>query len=241
MHFTPPPPPPPPSNNGRYGCTIVMSYIEINKAVSQWLLTFKLCVSVTWPLTCAFHIPCTHTPEIIDMHRGMCDKIPIPISPRSRNGISFNNSRNTLIKYRKWQKTYVPQEISLFLFRSLMTDNWINFILDAHWTRIYLTRSLYVECLQINQFFMHVHIRMYSLIAWCETARYILRYYISTLLIYIYIWRLPCLHYVCKYLFIELGVPTSIVKSINFVFGSQFKYSLGKWCGCRRKRSYKRV
>ena len=62
-------------NNGRYGCTIVMSHIEINKAVSQWLLTFNLCVSVTWPLTCAFHIPCTHTPEIIDMHRGMCDNI----------------------------------------------------------------------------------------------------------------------------------------------------------------------
>ena len=61
-------------NNGRYGCTIVMSYIEINKAVSQWLLTFNLCVSVTWLLTCAFHIPCTHTPEIIDMHRGVCDK-----------------------------------------------------------------------------------------------------------------------------------------------------------------------
>ena len=60
-------------NNGRYGCTIVMSCIEINKAVSQWLLTFNLCVSVTWPLTCAFHIPCTHTPEIIDMHRGVCD------------------------------------------------------------------------------------------------------------------------------------------------------------------------
>ena len=62
-------------NIGRYGCTIVMSYIEINKAVSQWLLTFNLCVSVTWPLTCAFHIPCTHTPESIDMHRGMCDNI----------------------------------------------------------------------------------------------------------------------------------------------------------------------
>ena len=60
-------------NNGCYGCTIVMSYIEINTAVSQWLLTFNLCVSVTWPLTCAFHIPCTHTPEIIDMHRGVCD------------------------------------------------------------------------------------------------------------------------------------------------------------------------
>ena len=63
--------------SGRYGCnngrTIVMSHIEIIKAVSQWLLTFNLCVSVTWPLTCAFHIPCTHTPEIIDMHRGMCD------------------------------------------------------------------------------------------------------------------------------------------------------------------------
>ena len=62
-------------NNGRYGCTIVMSYIEINKAVSQWLLTFNLCISVTWPLTCAFHIPCTHTPEIIDMHRGVCDNM----------------------------------------------------------------------------------------------------------------------------------------------------------------------
>ena len=64
-------------NNGRYGCTIVMSYIEINKAVSQWLLTFNLCVSLTWPLTCAFHIPCTHTPEIIDMHRGLCDNLQI--------------------------------------------------------------------------------------------------------------------------------------------------------------------
>ena len=60
-------------NNGRYGCTIVMSYIVINKALWQWLLTFNLCVSVTLPLTCAFHIPCTHTPEIIDMHRGVCD------------------------------------------------------------------------------------------------------------------------------------------------------------------------
>ena len=62
-------------NNGRYGCTIVISYIEINKAVSQWLLPFNLCVSVTWPLTCAFHIPCAHTPEIIDMHRGVCDNM----------------------------------------------------------------------------------------------------------------------------------------------------------------------
>ena len=26
---------------------IVMSYIETNKAVSQWLLTFNLCISVT--------------------------------------------------------------------------------------------------------------------------------------------------------------------------------------------------
>ena len=60
-------------NNGRYGCTTVMSYIEINKALSQWLLTFNLCVSVTWPLICAFHIPCTHTPEIVNMHRGVCD------------------------------------------------------------------------------------------------------------------------------------------------------------------------
>ena len=37
-------------NNARYGCTIVMPYIEINKAVSQWLLTFNLCVSDIWPV-----------------------------------------------------------------------------------------------------------------------------------------------------------------------------------------------
>ena len=80
-------------NNGRYGCTIVMSYIEINKAVSQWLLTFNLCVSVTWPLTCAFHIPCTHTPEIIDMHRGMCDKTFKPVLI-TKTGFSDKNQLN---------------------------------------------------------------------------------------------------------------------------------------------------
>ena len=61
-------------NNGRYGCAIVMSYTKINTAGSQRLLTFNLCVSVTCPVTCAFHIHCTHTPEIIDMHRDVCDK-----------------------------------------------------------------------------------------------------------------------------------------------------------------------
>ena len=60
-------------NIGRYGFAIVMSYTETHKTVSQWLWTFNLCVSVTWPLTYAFHIPCSHTPEIIDMLRGVCD------------------------------------------------------------------------------------------------------------------------------------------------------------------------
>ena len=41
-------------NNGRYGCTIVMSYIKINKVVSQWLLTFNLCVSIAGTLGCVF-------------------------------------------------------------------------------------------------------------------------------------------------------------------------------------------
>ena len=56
-----------------YGCAIVMSYTGINKAVPQWLLTFSLCGSVTWPWTCMFHISCMHTHEITDMHRGGCD------------------------------------------------------------------------------------------------------------------------------------------------------------------------
>ena len=95
---------------GRYSCNnvrYVMSYIEINKAVSQWLLTFNLCVSVTWPLTCAFHIPCTHTHEIIDMHRGVCDNTtelrryhsavvcsPMPV-------VSIAGNYTSIIHYRK--------------------------------------------------------------------------------------------------------------------------------------------
>ena len=53
----------------------VTSYTEINKAVSQKLLTLNLCISVRWLLTSAFYISCPHTPEIIDMHRGVCDKL----------------------------------------------------------------------------------------------------------------------------------------------------------------------
>ena len=34
-----------------------------------------LLLSVTWPLTCAFRIPCMHTPEIIYKHRGVCDNM----------------------------------------------------------------------------------------------------------------------------------------------------------------------
>ena len=63
---------------GRCGCAIVMSYIRIKKAVSQWLsvcldlwpaqichLTLNLCISL------ALHAP--H--EIIDMQRNECDDI----------------------------------------------------------------------------------------------------------------------------------------------------------------------
>ena len=66
------------ATSGRYGYAIVRSYIKMNEAVSQWPLTFNLCVSVTWPLTCAFHIPSTYTREIIDVHRGVCDKFIKP-------------------------------------------------------------------------------------------------------------------------------------------------------------------
>ena len=34
----------------------------------------NLCISLTWPLACAFHMCCTHTSEIIDMHMDVCDK-----------------------------------------------------------------------------------------------------------------------------------------------------------------------
>ena len=56
------------------GCVIEMSHTEINKDASHWPLTFNLWILVTWPWTCAFHAYCTHTLEIIDMHRGVCDK-----------------------------------------------------------------------------------------------------------------------------------------------------------------------
>ena len=106
-------------NNGRYGCTIVMSHIEINKAVSQWLLTFNLCVSVTWPLTCAFHIPCTHTPEIIDMHRGMCGK-------RLEQLGSYNKASNIKQKSYKWcvscVNIFVIFNIVYFLMRLFVIE-----------------------------------------------------------------------------------------------------------------------
>ena len=104
-------------NNGRYGCTIVISYIEINKAVSQWLLTFNLCVSVTWPLTCAFHIPCTHTPEIIDMHRGMCDNYYCQVAQFVGDPSNFF-LRGHIIYFwwKKWVKVlYGSQYISIGL------------------------------------------------------------------------------------------------------------------------------
>ena len=72
-----------------------------NKAVSQWLLTFNLCVSVTWPLTCAFHIPCTHTPEIIDMHRGVCDNLIIPTGKLYNSFISSHFSYYRCVLFTK--------------------------------------------------------------------------------------------------------------------------------------------
>ena len=103
-------------NNGRYGCTIVMSYIEINKAVSQWLLTFNLCVSVTWPLTCAFHIPCTHTPEIIDMHRGMCDKSYKYYKAWNKTlslPLSYNTVFWTLFVWYSWHSEWLSPTVDI--------------------------------------------------------------------------------------------------------------------------------
>ena len=134
-------------NNGRYGCTIVMSYIEINKAVSQWLLTFNLCVSVTWPLTCAFHIPCTHTPEIIDMHRGMCDKIFVQVMAWWHQAISLYLSHcwpRSLLPYgitgpqwgneflvKKIQQAHVP----IYFFSTNKVEINHTYILDC-WCKI---------------------------------------------------------------------------------------------------------
>ena len=72
-------------------CPIVMRWSLWLQQWSLWLhhydviywdkqscvtMAVDLCVPATWPLTCAFPIPCTHTPEIIDMHRDVCDKAP---------------------------------------------------------------------------------------------------------------------------------------------------------------------
>ena len=43
-------------------------------------VTFNLRVSLAWPLTCAIHKCCMNTPQIIEMHRGVCDKGNIPLS-----------------------------------------------------------------------------------------------------------------------------------------------------------------
>ena len=117
-------------NNGRYGCTIVMSYIGINKAVSQWLLTFNLCVSVTWPLTCAFHISCTHTSEIIDMHRGMCDNVNehTTKSPpyRTTRGWCYSTAREAQPRV---QLSNTSLEWFIFIYRA--TTYVLTFIMHA--------------------------------------------------------------------------------------------------------------
>ena len=120
-------------NNGRYGCTIVMSYIEINKAVSQWLLTFNLCVSVTWPLTCAFHIPCTHTPEIIDMHRGVCDNSMSYLQQQ----FSYAVVVNSLVPGKlEWNFIYV------IFKRILVTDGWgITYEITLIWMSLNFTED----------------------------------------------------------------------------------------------------
>ena len=38
----------------------------------QCFMTSNLCISVTWALTCEFHTFCMYTPEIINMHNGVC-------------------------------------------------------------------------------------------------------------------------------------------------------------------------
>ena len=110
--------------NGRYGCTIVMSYIEINKSVAQWLLTFNLCVSVTWPLTCAFHIPCTHTPEIIDMHRGVCDKRYFSIVRNLSREPDFSAENRIFKNFSKSLKTCLAGVFWVFHGILALFDIW---------------------------------------------------------------------------------------------------------------------
>ena len=131
-------------NNGRYGCTIVMSYAEINKAVSQWLLTFNLCVSVTWPLTCAFHIPCTHTPEIIDMHRGVCDKSIK--HPHTHTYIFCANNVQGLF--------IVPIIINVTLFKINPHVKMRNFLLFIHWKETFHFIRIFYQCHKIHNLFL---------------------------------------------------------------------------------------
>ena len=58
---------------GRYGRIIVASYIGTNKAVSLWLpvfLNLSLVYFRNLTFTCGFHMRCTNTAELIDMHKG---------------------------------------------------------------------------------------------------------------------------------------------------------------------------
>ena len=63
-------------SSDRYGCSIVMSYIVIDKAWHNGL-TFVLCVSVIQPLTCVFYMCSMHTPKNTDLHRVACDNITV--------------------------------------------------------------------------------------------------------------------------------------------------------------------
>ena len=70
------------ARSGHYGCTILMSYIGVNNAVSQYPLSFNMCICFIWSLTCVFHMLCTHTPEINDtstFYWCIASKLKVPL------------------------------------------------------------------------------------------------------------------------------------------------------------------
>ena len=45
-----------------------------------------------------FHIPCTHTPEITDMHRGVCDKNNVSYAIKMLLGSLFPSKWNVYLQ-----------------------------------------------------------------------------------------------------------------------------------------------
>ena len=134
------------ASSDRYGCVIVI-VSGINKLCHNGL-TLNRWIPTAWSLNRVFHVCCTHTPRIIDMHRGVRDHVtPLLWNLRS-DAVAFFPQRHYQIQHAILAAGIVSKPTST---RSLgpehpgMDDIYTHtdrsqMSIHAHWNAILITK-----------------------------------------------------------------------------------------------------